>query len=278
MEYKDGLIITIITATYNAAECLPFLAMSIREQSYRRVQWIVLDGGSTDGTIDVIKKNEDIIDAWLSEPDKGIYDAWNKALRLVRGDWILFMGADDRFADSQVLFNVSELLKPLGSDVLWTYGQIIFMGSNGRNQSIGEPWEDVKNKFGFGMVVPHQAVFHRRELFERLGGFDHTYRIAGDYALLLRAVKAGYSPVFFSLCVTHMGSGGLSSHPKTALASLLENSRARRTAGVRPLFPWPWVWGTCKAFVKLLLSTFINENQLRKVVNSYRCITGRPML
>lgn len=270
--------ITIITATYNAAEYLPSLVLSIREQVYERVQWIVLDGGSVDGTIDIIRQNEDVVDAWLSEPDEGIYDAWNKALRLVRGNWVLFMGADDTFADTQVLSSVAESLKSMENDVLWAYGQIRFVGGNGRSQIVGAPWAEASLIFGEGMAVPHQATFHRRELFERLGGFDPDYRIAGDYEFLLRAVKSGHSPAFFPLCVTHMGGSGISSQPHSALVNMLENARARRNVGVRPVYPLPWCWCLLKALVKNGLSMCMSQIRLRAVINGYRRLTRRPAL
>ena len=88
---RAGLpLITIITATYNAAQYLPRTIKSIREQTYENIEWIIIDGNSTDETIELIQQNEDVIDYWMSEPDAGIYDAWNKGISLARGEWIAF--------------------------------------------------------------------------------------------------------------------------------------------------------------------------------------------
>ena len=92
---SDQPFISIITSTYCAAACLPRVIESIRAQTFDDFEWIVIDGASTDDTVDILRQNEDVIDYWMRESDKGIYDAWNKGLPHVRGTWVLFLGADD---------------------------------------------------------------------------------------------------------------------------------------------------------------------------------------
>ncbi len=270
--------ITVIIAVYNGAKTLQQCLDSVAQQSHPHVELIVIDGGSKDGTVELLKANEANITYWVSEPDRGIYDAWNKALKKVRGDWVIFMGADDRFSDSQVLSNVANILKPLSSDVMWAYGQVVFMGREGRSLKLGEPWEKVAKRFDIGMAVPHQAVFHRRQLFECLGGFELTYRIAGDYAMLLKTVKKGFLPEYFPLCVSCVGGEGVSSRPQMALRSLIEVSRARRNLGVGPTYPLSWAWDCLKALAKSGLNVLMTEDQLRRLINAYRRLTGRPVL
>uniref|UniRef100_UPI0018EAE01E glycosyltransferase n=1 Tax=Aquitalea sp. ASV11 TaxID=2795103 RepID=UPI0018EAE01E len=105
--------ITVITSTYNCAEALTKTAESIRCQSYKNIQWIIADGASTDATLSVIKQNSDIVSHWESEPDNGIYDAWNKACRHINGDWVIFIGAGDLFIDKDTVKRVAQTLVQL---------------------------------------------------------------------------------------------------------------------------------------------------------------------
>ena len=123
----DKPLITIITATFNAAEYLPYTIRSIRAQEYENIQWIVVDGASKDGTVDLLKENEDVIDYWMSEPDEGIYDAWNKACLHVRGEWIQFIGAGDELASTTVLTQMSEFLVNAYPDHEIVYGKIQYL-------------------------------------------------------------------------------------------------------------------------------------------------------
>lgn len=273
-----GPLISIIIAVYNGAKTLQQCLDSVAQQSYPHVELIVIDGGSQDGTLELIKANRANFRYWVSEPDNGIYDAWNKALAQGTGEWVIFLGADDVLAAPHVLEHAIGRLQALPPDVLWAYGQVLFMGEGGGSQLLGEPWATVAEGFLSGMTVPHQAVFHRRELFEKIGQFDPCYRIAGDYAFLLKALRSGHVPVHFPLCVTHMGGGGISSRPATTLDSLLECARARQNLGVRPVFPLPWCFSVLKALVKIGLLRCMSQARLGSVINAYRKITGRPVL
>lgn len=271
-------LITIITSTYNAVAHLQDAIKSIREQSFRRFEWIIIDGASTDGTLKILHDNEDVIDRWISEPDRGIYDAWNKGLALAHGEWILFMGADDELAAPDVLQLAAQKLGNLDDGVHWAYGNVRQFGTNGRSQLLGEPWAEARKNFTSGMSVPHQGVFHRRSLFDRCGWFNPAYRIAGDYALLLRAFRSGFEPYYLTLLVAHMGGGGVSSRPEMTLVTIREFIVARREAGIRPACSLECWWGYCKAIVKFGLALALGATLLRKLVNAYRYLTRRPML
>ena len=181
-------LISIITATLSVARFLPDTIRSIREQNYPNIEWIIIDGGSTDETPGLLKANEDIIDYWLSEPDGGIYDAWNKGVRLANGDWVAFLGAGDSYlpdavqsyADFIDKFGQNELPEYISSRVnIVSDGQVV--------RTIGQPW--IWKNFCKYMTVAHAGSFHHRSLFELYGLYDTAYRICGDYELLLRPRK-----------------------------------------------------------------------------------------
>src|SRR5882757_1455688 len=106
----DAPLISIVTSTYNAAAGLPYTMRSIFRQTSLDYEWIVIDGGSTDGTVDLLKQYQDMPLFWISEKDRGIYDAWNKACRIARGQWLIFLGAGDELASASVLEEISEIL------------------------------------------------------------------------------------------------------------------------------------------------------------------------
>ncbi|WP_340621460.1 glycosyltransferase [Xenorhabdus siamensis] len=101
-------LISIVTSTYQAVELLPVTIKSIRNQKFKNFEWIIVDNASGDGTKDLIINNQDIIKHWISEKDDGIYNAWNKALKMVSGDWIIFIGAGDNFFSNDTLLLASE--------------------------------------------------------------------------------------------------------------------------------------------------------------------------
>lgn len=117
--------ISIVTVTYNASTTLEATMLSVFNQTYSCVEYIIIDGGSTDDTINIIGKYADKLSYWVSEPDKGIYDAMNKALKIVTGDFLIFMGADDLFYNNDVIQNVVSQISDI--DAVY-YGSVLFKG------------------------------------------------------------------------------------------------------------------------------------------------------
>lgn len=232
-------LVTIITSTYNAAEHLPTAIKSIREQNYENVEWIVVDGGSRDGTLDTLQQNEDVVDYWISEPDNGIYDAWNKGLRLARGDWILFLGADDQILPDAIESMVNVANESPASLELISGKAQLYSGTVQR-RIIGRAWSWAR--FKKYMCVAHTGSMHNANYFKRYGEFESTFRIAGDYELLLRAgpnLKTG----FVNKVVVRMEVGGVSNQNA---AVFRETLRARLRHGVTTRFvgeisvAWAW--------------------------------------
>lgn len=199
-------LLTIITATFNAAELLPHTIKSIREQTYEDIEWIIVDGNSTDRTIDVIRGNEDVIDCWIHEPDNGIYDAWNKGIKLAHGEFISFLGADDCWASKHTVATLMSEVQKSDADVVCAKAMV--MGSDGNKmRMLGEPWD--QNKMWFRQVVAHPGMIHRAELFKAYGNFDSTFKITGDYEWLLR-VNTAVKTKFVDYVSVHMRDGGVS--------------------------------------------------------------------
>lgn len=182
-----GPRIVAITVVRNRAEGLRSTLRSIREQTYPRLDVVVVDGGSADGTVEVLRANADWLTAWVSEPDAGIADAMNKGLKLARGDFVIFLHADDRFQGPTALADA--VAQGIDTDHIWAFD--ILFGSKGRYRRVSprpfNPWANVKNP------LLHPGVLCPRRLFDELGGFDPRLLIAMDFDLWLRAYRAGWS-------------------------------------------------------------------------------------
>jgi len=209
---KDMPLITVITATYNAASELHHTINSIRLQNGHHIQWIVADGGSTDSTIEILKANEDIIDTWFSERDNGIYDAWNKALKYAKGEWVQFLGAGDAYASDDVINKMILELKLATPQYTLVYGNLQYVAKGSRKvlETVIRPWSEIKGRWEFfrPKLPVHPEVFHHISLFSG-EGFSTKYKIAGDSHFLLRAIK-DREPKHVDILVDIMPVGGAS--------------------------------------------------------------------
>lgn len=217
-------LVTIITATYNAASTLLSCLESVRSQDYPNLQHLVIDGSSTDGTRDLLRVHAHEAVTWLSERDAGVYDAWNKGLRMAEGEWIAFLGADDIYLPGAVSAYMS--MAAALPEVNYLSSQVRWLGPNGKPRTIGSVWTPAR--FARFMCTAHVGSMHRRSLFEQFGAFDKTYRIVGDYEFLLRCapdLRAAYLPAETAV----MRCGGLSD----SVAAIAEARRAKFTSGGR---------------------------------------------
>jgi len=270
-------LITIVVAVYNGAATVPQCIDSVARQTYPHKELIIIDGGSTDGTVELLKANHPKIAYWSSEPDQGIYHAWNKALLRARGEWICFLGADDHFWDEHVLTRMAEELEKLPAEIRVAYGQIMLLnGAGERLYAVGEPWERLRQRFLKSMCIPHPGMMHRSSLFEEHGGFDESFRIAGDYELLLRELKTADAAFIPNLVTVGMRQGkGESSHPAATLRVLQETRRAQRMHGQR-LPSRSWLFSVTKAYFRLLLWHVFGEPIARKTLDFGRRLMGQP--
>ena len=179
----SNLKISIITVTYNASAVLEQAVRSVIGQDYQNIEYILIDGGSTDGTLDIVKKYEDKIAFWLSEPDHGIYDAMNKGLSYATGDYIYYLGADDcLLAPTSISLVASYLQEHPEVDVLCA--SVMMVDADNRMEKVYSSdfsEEDVMS----GYNTPHQGMFVRREILQKYR-FDTSYRIAADYKNFLK--------------------------------------------------------------------------------------------
>lgn len=268
--------ISIIIAVYNGAKTLQQCIDSVANQSYADVELIIIDGGSKDGTVDLLKANQMSISYWISEPDRGIYNAWNKALKKATGEWVHFLGSDDFLWDEMVVERVITSLRLAPPDVNLVYGQIMLLSECGlKLYLIGESWEKVGANFKYAMTIPHQGVMHRRRLFEIHGMFDESFQIAGDYELLLRELKYAEAVFIPGIIMTGMRQGGISSNPKNSILALLESRRAQKLHGEK--FPsLLWTGALIRVYLRLILWWVLGDTLGKKVIDIIRGWVGLP--
>ena len=181
--------ITIVTVCYNSAATIRNTLESVASQSNKNFEHIIVDGGSTDGTVAVIREWNKHPIRLISEPDKGIYDAMNKGIRLASGDIIGILNSDDVYYDSQVLENVSQTMSDASIDSC--YADLIYVDQNNLNKII-RYWKSCvfkKGLFQKGWMPPHPTFFARRLIYERYGLFDLNYSLAADFELMARLLE-----------------------------------------------------------------------------------------
>jgi len=275
MSHESAPLISIIVAVFNGVKTLQQCIDSVAKQTYPNKELIIIDGGSSDGTVNLLNANQEQISYWISEPDLGICNAWNKGLTQAQGEWICFLGADDFFWDLQVLERISAQLGKLPANIHVAYGQTMLISTDGESlYSVGEPWEKIKERFLQVMCINHQGVMHRRGLFEQYGKFDESFHITGDYELLLRELKT-FDAIFIpGIIIVAMRQGGISSKPENTLLAMQELRRAQRMHG-RFLPGWIWFMAMVRVYIRLLLWHSIGEQATRNLIDFGRRMTGR---
>ncbi|GAB6182725.1 glycosyltransferase family 2 protein [Thermodesulfovibrio hydrogeniphilus] len=204
--YKDKPLISVITVVLNGEKYLEETIQSVLNQTYDNVEYIIIDGGSTDGTLDIIKKYEDYIDYWVSEKDKGIYDAMNKGIDVASGEWINFMNAGDGFYERDV---IAKIFEREYKDVGIICGDFIAVHDNQKVLRKPKPLY----KFYRYMCLSHQSAFININLMKKLR-YNQDYRLAADYEFFLRAFyKEKVIFNYVSLIVNYIeGNVGFSSN------------------------------------------------------------------
>jgi glycosyltransferase involved in cell wall biosynthesis len=174
-------LVSVVTVVFNAAEIIEKTMLSIIRQTYKNIEYIIVDGASTDGTLDIIRKYEDKIDYWISEPDKGIYDAMNKGINLATGGWALFMNAGDWFYADTV---IQEFIDVNPDRVKNYYGDNIYFKAN--ISYIFTARINSRRDFLKHNTFSHQAVFYSVELLKKSGGYDTSLKVSADFDLTYR--------------------------------------------------------------------------------------------
>lgn len=230
-------LISLITSTLNAGKELTHTVASVAGQRSASLEWIVVDGGSVDATVDVLRQNEQVIAHWLSEPDAGVYDAWNKACALARGQWLIFIGAGDEFDAPDTLASISPHLQRAHPAHDLVYGKLRYISAIGRQDldEAGVPWDELEGSWELcrPALPPHGALFHHRSLFADGKRFDARFRIAGDAHFLLRHAMRK-PPLFVPMPLIRTPLGGLSMDLRNAAAIAREISLINRELGIVP--------------------------------------------
>jgi len=201
-------LITIITVVYNGEKFLEKTILSVINQTYSNIEYIIIDGGSTDRTLDIIRKYEHAIDYWISEIDEGIYHAMNKGIVLATGKWLNFMNADDYFVHADVIRSIK-----LDDKFEFIYGNIIIKDED----------YEIKSGSEVNLKIPiykslcfHQAVFAKKKLYIKFDSFRTDLKIASDYDFFVKVFNNKISVKYVDYCVAVMRVGGVSSKFITA--------------------------------------------------------------
>jgi glycosyltransferase involved in cell wall biosynthesis len=201
--------ISLITVACNAGKTIDQCIRSVIAQNYPNIEYIVIDGGSTDNTLQVIEQYKQHIHIFISEPDNGIYDAMNKGIKLAKGNIVGMLNADDFFADTNILNSVAVTFTRQDTDAI--YGDIDYIKSDG---AIARKWQSGAYKngmFNWGWMPPHPTFYCKRSLFEKLGLYDLQYGTAADYELMLRFIHFNKVNVYYlNRTMVKMRIGGVS--------------------------------------------------------------------
>jgi glycosyltransferase involved in cell wall biosynthesis len=214
-------LVSVVTVVRNRASQIERTILGVLEQTYPHVEYIIIDGGSTDGTVDVIRRYDDRIDYWASEPDTGIYDAMNKAIDLVSDSnaYVMFANADDRLYTPFALERL--VAGAQGADLV--YGRMVF--TDGQISAI--QGREVKLSDLAGETLCHPATLTRRRVFDVVGKFDTSFRIAADYDFLVRCFAHPVTTRYVPEIVSRMEMGGVSD--EQYMISCRERKRVVRT-------------------------------------------------
>lgn len=228
---------TIITATYNSYPAIKDCIGSIAQQSVKP-EHIIIDGQSEDKTLTTIK-NSPSVSQYISEPDKGIYDALNKGIQRAKGDVIGFLHSDDVLADDEVISDISKIFDE-NNAIDGVYGDLVFVKANDTNK-ITRYWKSTPfkhNNVKYAWMPPHPTLFLRREVYEKHGLFDTSFKCAGDYDFMLRIMQdKDIELAYLPKVITRMRIGGASTGSiKGILIKSKEDIRALRNRGFK--FPY----------------------------------------
>jgi putative colanic acid biosynthesis glycosyltransferase len=203
-------LISIVTVIFNGEKTIKRAIESVLNQSYKNIEYILIDGCSTDGTIEIIKEYEGRIAYWISEPDNGIYDAMNKGVKASRGEWIFFLGCDDYLIDSQ---SINKLSTHIAEDLMMIFGDVIYSDGYHFHSSLD-------TRVLISNSVHHQSCLYRSELFKNFL-YDVSNKVCADYELNLISFLKKHKFYYVGETISFCQTGGISfSSRNTAIAEI----------------------------------------------------------
>lgn len=253
--------ITVVIATYNAASTVRIAVQSVLNQDYPKLELLIVDGASTDQTVNLVNDFNDSRLRVFSEPDRGIYDAWNKGVRLSTTDRILFIGADDTLNGASAISNFWQNTQNNLYGCPVVYGDLVALSVDGAQiGKVGAVWRDPWTFFGrhlwSSFPIPIMATFFDRKTLLDMDLFDSSLRIMADINLVLKMAKQTH-PVYVPGCVvTLMGFGGISTRPDAGALAMREAVQIRRIHGL----------GT---YTNLEFSARIIQHQIKYLISKY---------
>ena len=230
--------ISIITSVYNNQETIKDAIESVLGQTYKNVEYVIVDGGSNDDTVSIVKSYGDKISKFVSEKDKGIYDGLNKGVKLATGDVVAFLHSDDIYASHTVIEDVAKAFER-DEHLDGIYGDLVYTPKSDTSKVL-RYWKSKdfdEALLAKGWMPAHPTLFLKREVYEKYGGFDLSFKIAGDYDFMLRVLSAGIKVKYIPEVLYKMRVGGESNKSlKNIILKSQEDLRALRKNGVGGLW------------------------------------------
>ena len=223
----DKIKVSIITVCFNSESTIEDTILSIMKQDYKNIEYIIIDGKSTDSTVEIVKKYNDYIDYFISENDNGIYDAMNKGISKATGEIIGILNSDDFYPNKYILSNVVKTFIKENCDAV--YGDLLYVKHNNTKKVI-RYWEageyNIK-KIKNGWMLPHPTFFVKSSIYKRFGLYDIDLKSAADYEMIIKLLyKHNISVIYIPMILVKMRMGGASN------SSILKRIRANKEDGI----------------------------------------------
>jgi glycosyltransferase len=241
--------VSIITVTKNSEKYLSDCINSVKRQNFKNIEYIVIDGLSTDKTIEIIRKNENTIDYWISEADRGMYDAINKGISLATGDIIGILNSDDMLASADSIRSIVDCFETTGTESV--YGDLVYVDAQD-TQKIIRYWKGSsykRSRFRYGWMPAHPTFYMKRELVEKYGLYENHYYTAADYEFMARYLFLHkVSAQYIDSMLVKMRCGGISN---VTLKSRLRANRRDFLAMKRNKIPFSFFVSVLKPLIKI---------------------------
>jgi glycosyltransferase involved in cell wall biosynthesis len=268
--------ISVIVPVLNSRATLRRCLDSVLGQKSADCELVVVDGGSTDGSLEILRGYGERLPNWESKPDGGVYPAFNRGVRRSKGDWIHILGSDDYLWSADVLQRISPHLAGAAPEFRVVYGQVCMVNEQGESLGVaGEPWPSYRRRFLQGYIIPHQAVFHHRSLFDVHGPFNESFRVAGDYEFLLRELARRPALFVPGIVIAAYQMSGGSSVPENWLRVLRERRRAFELNGIG--FPGLlWYAFAARTVLRAALWKVLGARAAGRLLDWGRALLGKP--
>jgi glycosyltransferase involved in cell wall biosynthesis len=226
IEMMSRPLISVVTVSFNSGKTIRRTIESVANQTYDRIEFIVVDGGSTDDTLSIVGEYADTVSRVISEPDQGIYDAMNKGIRAANGEWIHLLNSDDYYAASNAIESAVRVLDPASTNYFWMWRE------STDHRRVLQAWKYSRWRLFISAFLPHPSLIVSRAQYDAVGLYDVNLRIAADHDMILRLTKRWVGRLH-DFPLTVMQQGGASEANK--LLSLREFERLSRRHGLPSL-------------------------------------------